>query len=250
MLTVFTPPPIKQEEPSVFTPPPIKQEEPVRIKTEPMGPDTPWAMQAVTVQPKPEEPATLLRVEPVHKPKVRYPWEREEPAARRIKVEPPEKPARRVPSVQRPVHHPSREPQHAPPSWDQRPAQATKETAKPGGGTSKGQAPLTKHVSSANYAAVEAGQERYGLIDEGRQPGGRALLIHVRKRSRPPFALLNAVRPGAVLQVKRFSGRSAGLRVRATTPARYYSPGSLVTTLGVLVDEADWQSLTAVVPRI
>ena len=43
----------------------------------------------------------------------------------------------------------------------------------------------------------------------------------------------------------RRADRRAGLRVRFTTPARYYSPGSKVTTLTVGVDETDWQSLMA-----
>lgn len=219
-----------------FTPPAVKREPP-EIKTEPMGPDTPWAMQAVTVEVKTEP--TLLRVEPAHKPKVRYPWE----PSQADQIKEPAVNQRKEPAAPKVNQPRRREPQHAPPRWDQRyqPPQEQQAAASP-----KEQRPASRRVSSANYAAVEAGLERYGLIDEGPQPGGRALLLHARKRCRPAFGLLNAVRPGTVLQVTR-SGRAAGLRVRATTPARYYSPGSLVTTLEILVDEADWRSLA---PRI
>lgn len=257
MLTGFTPQPVIKREPG----PAIKRKP--EIKTEPMGPDTPWAMQAVTIQPKAEQGPRLLRVEPVHKPKRRYPWELEpaaqpeeapaaQPKPRKAPVvQPkPEKPPR-PPRVYRPsaIHHPPKEQQHAPPRWEQRPASTGLPDAGPTPPTSGVEPEAQRRVSARNYAAVEAGLERYGLIDEGRQPDGRALLIHVRKRCRPPFELLNAVRPGTVLQVQR-SNQTASLRVRATTPARYYSPGSLVTTLGILVDEADWRSLAAVTNRI
>ena len=235
---------------TVFTPPPIKKE-PREIKIEPMGPDTPWAMQAVTVRTGPDQTPKLLRVEPVHKPNQRAPWvkqeeEKEEPPAQ-VREERPAARHHRPPAVHhRPVEHP-----HAPPRWDQQPGQHALEVSRPTTApTTQSSKPLPiKHVSAPNYAAVEAGLERYGLIDEGKQSGGRALLVHVRKRCRPPFLLLNAVRPGTVLQVKR-SSKTASLRVRSTTPARYYSPGSLVTTLGILVDEADWRSLAAVAPGI
>lgn len=268
--------------PALYTPPPIrvKQEEDQEgttpgmffstlaaggktavIKTEPMGPDAPWAMQAVTVQPKSEEPPRLLRVEPVHKPKVRGPWERDEPAPqtkkqRQGQLAPPEElvctnrttdqEERRI------IHHlPRQHQQEHAPRWEQQPQPA--ETVETENEDANRQTPVSpkKHVSAANYAAVEAGLQRYGLIDEGLQAGGgRSLLIHVRKRCRPAFDLLNAVRPGTILQIIKRSGRPASLRVRATTPARYYSPGSVVTTLGIVVDEADWGSLTAVTPRI
>ena len=234
---------------TVFTPPPIIKKEPREIKIEPMGPDTPWAMQAVTVRTGPDQTPKLLRVEPVHKGNRRAPWvkqeeEKEEPAAQ-VREEQPAARHHRPPAVHhRPVEHP-----HAPPRWDQRPGQESQEVSRPTAALISKPPPGSRHVSARNYAAVEAGLERYGLIDEGRQSGGRALLVHVRKRCRPPFLLLNAVRPGTVLQVKR-SSKTASLRVRSTTPARYYSPGSLVTTLGILVDEADWRSLAAVAPGI
>ena len=66
-----------------------------------------------------------------------------------------------------------------------------------------------------------------------------------------PFQLLNQLRPGALLRARRLLGGKPGqLRVRYTTPARYYSPGALVTTLAIGVDEADWQSLMAGTRRI
>ena len=224
---------------AVFTPPPrrIKQE----VKTEPMGPDTPWAMQAVTTR---TGTPTLLRVEPVHG-RARAPWVKEERQPNWEKEErQPDQPnwvkEERQPNqpAVNPYPHAAK---HPLPRWDQRPGQESESTHFTAAQPSKPNPPV-KHVSSRNYAAVEAGLERFGLIDEGKRSGGRALLVHVRKRCRPAFQLLNAVRAGAVLQVKR-SSRTASLRVRSITPARYYSPGSLVTTLEILVDEADWRSL-------
>ena len=215
MLTGFTPQAAKRE----------RKDQPA-VKREPMGPDTPWAMQTVTVQPKPNEAPRLLRVEPVHQPRERNPWET--------------RPAPDLYPYPLPREHP-----HAPPEWRQRP-QVHPDAARqdrPKSEPTPDDRPR-KHVSARNYAAVEAGLERFGLIDEGPQNAGRGLLIHVRKRCRPPFVLLNAVRPGTVLHVRR-KGQSQAtpLRVRSTTPARYYSPGAPITTLAILVDEADWRSL-------
>jgi hypothetical protein len=103
-------------------------------------------------------------------------------------------------------------------------------------------------VSMSNYAAVDAEQGDYGLIDRGiRQTGVRALVMHGRKRARDrrrdPLA---AVKPGTILQVfSSVSGCGGKLRVRYTTPARYYSPGQRVTTMGIGVDERDWRLLTS-----
>ncbi len=238
MLTGFTPPAIKREKPERST---VKQETPTKrqpvIKREPMGPDTPWAMQAVTVQTGPTEEPKLLRVEPVHKPKEHNPWETETKKEKGPDLYP----------YPLPPGHP-----HAPPAWDQRPREPPTPARKDRPTLQKqSPSPPRKHVSSRNYAAVEAGLERFGLIDEGPQNAGRALLIHVRKRCRPPFLLLNAVRPGTVLHVRRKGQTGLTLlRIRSTTPARYYSPGAQVTTLSVLVDEADWRSLAADASRI
>ncbi len=81
---------------------------------------------------------------------------------------------------------------------------------------------------------------------------GRSLLIHVPPKNRMPWKTLGAIRPGCMLTVKPVAGRGAAqqLRVRFTTPARYYSPGSRVTTLAVAVDRADWECLMANVHRI
>lgn len=244
MLTGFTP--AVKREPQVqdpmltgFTPPEklAKPREPT-VKREPMGPDTPWAMQTVTVQTGPAEPPRLLRVEPVHPPKERAPWVP-------VSQEPRSAPA--VQPLPRPEHP------HAPPEWDQ-PLQDTPKKQKRGRRPKTETHPTEKparHVSARNYAAVEAGLERFGLIHEGLQKGSRTLLVHIRKHCRPPFLLLNAIRPGTVLYVRR-RGQSdtAPLRVRSTTPARYYSPGSQVTTLSIVVDEADWQSLAGSASRI
>lgn len=84
----------------------------------------------------------------------------------------------------------------------------------------------------------------YGLIDRGARDGGlRMLIMHVKKEGGRP--LLDRVRPGSTLLVQStLSGGVGGtLRVRYTTPARYYSPGERVTTLAIGVDAASWQSL-------
>jgi hypothetical protein len=108
-----------------------------------------------------------------------------------------------------------------------------------------------------NYAAVDAEAGSYGLIDRGvREAGIRTLVMHVPRTRRgardkqgrllPAAAPPALVRPGTVLRVRPTAGRggaAARLRVRYTTPARYYSPGEHVTTLCVGVDASDWQAL-------
>lgn len=84
----------------------------------------------------------------------------------------------------------------------------------------------------------------YGLIDRGARVGGlRMLIMHVKKEGGRP--LLDRIRPGSTLLVQStLSGGVGGtLRVRYTTPARYYSPGERVTTLAIGVDAVSWQSL-------
>lgn len=224
-----------------FTPPPAVKQEPVSpkqvaVKLEPMGPpDTPWAMQAVTIPARPTQPEVVVRVEPVRPPKQEKPWEAPRP--------PVPKP-RRIPAVH---PGPSHRAPHAPPEWRERPQQEeTPPTKAPSSAPTDG----SRLICAKNYAAVEAGLERFGLIDMGARSSSRSLVIHARKRCRPAFALLNEIRPGTLLHVRRKGGKAHSLRVRFTTPARYYSPGALVTTLAVGVDEADWQSLMADTPRI
>lgn len=207
------------------------------VKTEPLGPeDTPWAMQAVIRPSKRDRTRVLVRVEPVHPPKQENPWE----PPRRQQEEPRTERQRPAPPPQ----------QHAPPPWEDRPDATAPPKATAGGAGPSPDKPQ-KQVCARNYAAVEDGLERYGLIDMGARPTGRSLLVHARKRCRPSYSLLNAVRPGTVLRARPAGGgQPATLRVRYTTPARYYSPGALVTTLAVGVDEADWQSLMAGTRRI
>lgn len=244
MDTLFTPPAVVKQEPVT--------EEELRVKNEPLGPaDAPWAMRAVTLPPKRTRPRVIVRIEPVHAPKQEAPWQ-QAPAQ-----EPPPgaspRPARKW-RQREPTHPgPPREAQHAPPRWEDRQDQRkTDPRAKQEAQASIGEGPSSApRICARNYAAVEEGLERYGLIDMGVRSGGRDLLIHVRKRCRPPFQLLNQVRPGALLRARRLLGGQPGqLRVRYTTPARYYSPGALVTTLAIGVDEADWQSLIAGTRRI
>jgi hypothetical protein len=145
---------------------------------------------------------------------------------------------------------------------------------------SSGRADSDRLVCLRNYAAVgidvdaeeptaeprdrKASRKCYGLIDRGQAPeaGVRTLLLHVRggmrkKGKRDGGSIMDTVCPGSILQVYSTSpssdtgvkGRSL-LRVRYTTPARYYSPGEKITTLRLGVDAADWQMLMPKYRRI
>ena len=208
---------------SLYTPPPPPAEP---VTTVPLGPDAPWAMQAVVVK---KEEDRIVRVEPVQRPKPK-PWST-----------PPTRPA---PAVH---EGPAPPPAHAPPAW-QEPTWAHAGEKKRASSQPEEEPAPRRLVSAANYAAIEADQERYGLIDSVSQDkhaaGTHQLIVHARKKNPEAFRVLNEIRPGSILQARR-ADRRAGLRVRFTTPARYYSPGSKVTTLTVGVDETDWQSLMA-----
>ncbi len=117
----------------------------------------------------------------------------------------------------------------------------------------KREAPPTRLVCSQNYEAVEALRGDYGLIDNGPESGGtKPLLVHVPRRERTPWRVLNAIRPGASLQLRPHAGKGQpkSVRVRYTTPARYYPPGARVSTLAIGVDSTDWRSLAAEAPHI
>ena len=196
----------------------------VVIKVEDEGVDAPWAMQAVVVKEEGGDDR-VVRVEPVH-PHQTVPW----PAPPAI------------------YPRPTPDPMHGPPRWtDQQPAQTPRQRAP----RARSPSPAEKGtaVCAKNYAAVEARLERYGLIDMGRSGGSQALVVHVRKRNREPLGVLDGIRQGSVIRARR-RGRDADLRVRFVTPARYYSPGSKITTLCIGVDQSDWQSLIAAPPRI
>jgi hypothetical protein len=103
-----------------------------------------------------------------------------------------------------------------------------------------------------NYEAVDPSREVYGLINQGlSDTGTRTLIMHVR-RGQVPWVVFGGVRPGGVLPVIAKSGRggTTSLRVRFTTPAKYYSPGRKVTSMTIGVDEMDWQSLMTKAHRI
>jgi len=202
-----------------------------------MGPtDTPWAMQEVVR----EEDGTTVRVEPTRKPR-KAPW---------------------TPSTNTSTTGPVL---HGPPAWspdralsesspkvdededeDEKKKKEKKKAGKKG----------TRQISAQNYVAIEAGAERYGLIDMGPtdSSGGssQSLTVHARKCNKMPHTVLNTIRPGSVLFVKRSrrGGRTMQLRVRFTTPAKYYSPGAKLSTLSIGVDGVDWQSLIADAHRI
>ena len=103
-------------------------------------------------------------------------------------------------------------------------------------------------VRQRNYAAVDAERGEYGLIDRGvHEVGVRGLVLHRTARGRRGGAARGPdVRPGTVLRVRSpATGGAGALRVRFTTPARYYAPGQKVTTLRVGVDASDWQRFVA-----
>jgi hypothetical protein len=207
--------------------------------------EAPWAVQAV----KSEEETEIARIEPVHKPK-RVPWavpavksEEEAETVRIKRVRKPEPVPWAEGSSGEAAAHPQRKPI---PAYERtEPETSVSQSAR---SETVQREPPARQVSARNYAAVEHGLERYGLIDMGTIASSqqRSLLIHVRRRCREPYKVLNAVRPGTLLPAKAVGrNRRADLRVRFTTPARYYSPGAPVTTLIVGVDESDWRSLMA-----
>ena len=122
-----------------------------------------------------------------------------------------------------------------------------------GRGTKANQALASSvQLCARNYAAVDAKRERYGLIDQGLVDAGtRTMVIHV-KRKQIAWDVLNIVKPGSILAAKSRSGRGSPtpLRVRFTTPNKYYSPGCKVTSMTIGIDETDWQSLMAKARRI
>jgi hypothetical protein len=97
----------------------------------------------------------------------------------------------------------------------------------------------------------------YGLIDRGPGPvgsGTRCVIMHshAARRNDDQQSATDRVRPGAILRAVSVDegGGSARLRVRFTTPERYYAPGERVTTIRIGVDAVDWDSLTPKQPRL
>lgn len=125
---------------------------------------------------------------------------------------------------------------------DETPAEASWEQAGPP--TPQGD----RLVCIKNYSAVEAIKGRYGLIDRGCQEVGlQTLIMHTPRGKRKADGLPDTgeVRPGSILRVSstRKGGKDGRLRVRFVTPARYYTPGSRITTTCIGVDESDWLDL-------
>jgi hypothetical protein len=202
-----------------------------------LGPDTPWAMQVVKDK-RSREP----RVEPVYKPRP-TPWAPAKPANQDEPVFAPFVPRDEDAFLPIPALAPEQ-----PEIPEKRPVVSTKLPAmkRPVG-------PFQHAISAQNYAAVESKRGEYGLIDMGLAYGSaRSLVVHASSRKTPDvWRVLNAVRPGCRLLVKPVTGGPAcSLRVRYTTPARYYSPGAKVTSLAIAVDDTDWASLMADARRI
>ena len=106
--------------------------------------------------------------------------------------------------------------------------------------TSKG----VPKIQSQNYSAMEI-NGKYGLIDMGVTASGiRSFICHVPKSKNMHYPL-NNVKTGNIIHViKRGTRESVMLRVRYTTPTRYYSPGTKITTLTIGTDERDWSKLS------
>jgi len=95
-------------------------------------------------------------------------------------------------------------------------------------------------IKSQNYSAMEI-KGTYGLIDMGVTASGiRSFICHVPKSKNMHYPL-NNIKTGNIIHViKKGTRESVMLRVRYTTPTRYYSPGAKITTLTIGVDERDW----------
>jgi hypothetical protein len=197
-----------------------------------LGPDTPWAMQVVKDK-RSREP----RVEPVYKPRP-TPWAPAKPANQDEPVFAPFVPRDEDAFLPIPVLAPEQKE----PVVSTKPPPAAK---RPVG-------PFQHAIGAQNYAAVESKRGEYGLIDMGLAGSARSLVVHASSRKTPDvWRVLNAVRPGCRLLVRPVTGGPAcSLRVRYTTPARYYSPGAKVTSLAIAVDDTDWASLMADARRI
>ena len=199
------------------------------VEVKKLGPDTPWAMQVVKDRKRRQEP----RVEPVHKPR-RAPWV-EPDTSSKTEDEPVFVPFEdKDAAFTLPLPEPEQGKQSETPERI-----VGRQTKKVG--------PFQRSISAQNYAAVEPKRGEYGLIDMGPAGHDRSLIVHASSRKTPDvWRVLNAIRPGTRLLAKAVAGGPAcSLRVRYTTPARYYSPGARVTSLAIAVDGADWGSLMA-----
>jgi len=99
-----------------------------------------------------------------------------------------------------------------------------------------------RRLSEKGYSAVEA-HGWFGLIDAGCPSRGvRELTAHT-PRHNGGFTL-DRLRPGQDIRLKSARNEDgATLRIRFTTPERYYAPGRKITTLSIGVDDAAWQRL-------
>lgn len=112
----------------------------------------------------------------------------------------------------------------------------------------------TSPSKTTKYAAVDADHGEYGLVlDTGpnQQQGVQSLTLKILRHVHYPWKVLQKIRPGSTLAVHGPSSlRRVLLRVRYTTPARYYPPGTRIASLAVGVDLTDWRCLTADPSRI
>lgn len=100
-------------------------------------------------------------------------------------------------------------------------------------------------LCSKNYSAMEATTGKYGIIDNGlAQQGIHELIAHIPRLKREyEFDM----RPGDTIQIRSIWSKSKKdtipMRVIFTSPSRYYSPGTKVTSLLIGVLESDWQKV-------
>ena len=218
----------------------------MEIKSE----ETPWATQQIKSEKTPgtTKPWTIVVTKPDKQKQRRV----------RFKLDPKTAPWRQGPVAKaRPTPVPRDEARFYQPSIAPPLVQQEEEEVPPPETGKKQQArprePPTRLVCSQNYEAVEALRGDYGLIDNGPESGGtKPLLVHVPRREPTPWRVLNAIRPGTSLHLRSRAGggQPKSVRVRYTTPARYYPPGARVSTLAIGVDLTDWRSLAAEAPHI
>ena len=100
-----------------------------------------------------------------------------------------------------------------------------------------------QRLREKNYSAVEA-HGWFGLIDSGCPAKGVRELIAHTPRHNGGFTL-DRLRAGQEIYLRSARNEDgAAIRIRFTTPERYYAPGRKITTLSIGVDDAAWLRLT------
>ena len=99
-----------------------------------------------------------------------------------------------------------------------------------------------QRLREKNYSAVEA-HGWFGLIDSGCPSKGVRELVAHTPRHNGGFTL-DRLRAGQEIHLRSAKNEDgAAIRIRFTTPERYYAPGRKITTLSIGVDDAAWLRL-------